>query len=67
LEIDIHPYIKGVTFKTIWKHRLQRKLGRVFANFASLDDLIRMKRASGRPKDKEDLKILLQLKKKRKK
>jgi predicted nucleotidyltransferase len=67
LEIDIHPYVKGVTFKTIWKHRMQKKLGRVFANFASLDDLIKMKRAAGRPKDKQDLKALLELKKRKKK
>jgi hypothetical protein len=31
--------------------------------FASLDDLIRMKKATGRPKDREDLKYLLKLKK----
>lgn len=66
LEIDIHPYVKGVTFKTIWKHRMQKKLGKVFANFASLDDLIKMKRAAGRPKDKQDLKILLELRKRSK-
>jgi hypothetical protein len=30
--------------------------------FASLDDLIRMKKAAGRPKDIEDLKYLIKLK-----
>jgi predicted nucleotidyltransferase len=32
--------------------------------FASLDDLIKMKRAAGRAKDIEDLKFLLKLKRK---
>jgi hypothetical protein len=31
-------------------------------NVASLTDLIRMKRAAGRPKDREDLRVLLKLK-----
>ncbi len=62
LEIDIHPYVEGVTFETIWKHRVRKKLGKIMTNFASLDDLIKMKRAAGRPKDKQDLKVLLKLK-----
>lgn len=31
--------------------------------YASLDDLITMKKAAGRPKDMEDLKVLLRLRK----
>ena len=67
LEIDIHPYVKGVTFKTVWKHRLRRKIGKVSSHFASLDDLIKMKKAAGRAKDKQDLKVLLEIKKRKKK
>lgn len=67
LEIDIHPYVKGATFETIWKHRVRKKMGKTMVNFASLDDLIRMKRAAGRPKDKQDLKVLQALKKMKKK
>lgn len=67
LEIDIHPYVKGSTFTTIWKHRVQKRMGKTLVNFASLDDLIKMKKAAGRPKDKQDLKILLELKKRKKK
>jgi predicted nucleotidyltransferase len=63
LETDIHPSVGGVTFKDVWKHKVREKLYDIPANFASLDDLIKMKRAAGRPKDKEDLKYLLHIRK----
>ncbi len=62
-ETDIHPFIKGATFETVWKNRVKAKIGNTFVWFASLKDLIRMKRAAGRAKDLEDLKYLLKLKK----
>ena len=67
LEVDIHPFVKGARFEDIWKHKVKAKIGKATAYFASLDDLIKMKKAAGRPKDKEDLKMLLKLKRKRKK
>jgi predicted nucleotidyltransferase len=66
LEIDLHPFVKGVEFIDVWKHKVKDKIGKTDAYFASLDDLIRMKKAAGRPKDKEDLKVLLRLKKRKK-
>jgi predicted nucleotidyltransferase len=39
-------------------------MGNTFVWFASLDDLIKMKKAAGRAKDHEDLKYLLRLKRK---
>ena len=63
VETDIHPNAKGVTFEKIWKNKVKAKFGRTFAWFASLDDLITMKKAASRPQDLEDLKYLLQLKK----
>ncbi len=63
-ETDIHPFVKGVTFKTVWKNRVKAKIGDTFVWFASLKDLIRMKNAAGRPKDLEDLKYLKKLKNK---
>lgn len=63
VETDIHPYVKGVSFDTVWKNKVKAKFGETFAWFASLNDLIKMKRAAGRPKDREDLKYLLRLKK----
>ena len=62
LETDIHPFVAGVTFSTVWRNRVQSRVGRTATNFASLNDLIRMKRAAGRPKDREDLRVLLKLK-----
>lgn len=61
LETDIHPFVKGTTFKTVWKNKVKAKFGNTFVWFASLEDLIKMKRAAGRPRDLEDLKYLLQL------
>ena len=63
VEADIHPFVTGVSFGRIWRHRVEAALGRTKAYFASLDDLIAMKRAAGRPKDREDLKYLTRLRK----
>ncbi len=62
VETDIHPYVKGVSFDEVWKNKVKSKFGDTFAWFASLDDLIKMKKAAGRPKDIEDLKYLIKLK-----
>jgi hypothetical protein len=58
VEADIHPFVKGVSFEEIWGRRIQDRIGQTPACFASLDDLIRMKEAAGRPKDLEDLRVL---------
>ncbi|MBI3333746.1 MAG: hypothetical protein HYZ93_06630 [Candidatus Omnitrophica bacterium] len=63
VEADIHPFVAGVSFNRIWRHKVKAKFGRTEAYFPSLNDLIAMKRAAGRPKDREDLKYLLRLKK----
>ena len=63
VETDMHPFVKGVSFDEVWKNRVKAKFGDTFVWFASLDDLIKMKKAAGRPKDREDLKYLLKLKK----
>lgn len=67
LETDIHPFVAGVTFDEVWRNRVKDKIGETPAFFASLDDLIRMKQAAGRPKDQEDLRILKKLKQKKEK
>lgn len=65
VETDIHPFVTGIKFSEVWKNKVRAELGGVKVNFASLDDLIKMKKAVKRQKDKEDLKVLLELKKKK--
>lgn len=64
VEADIHPFVAGVRFDRAWRNKIKALYGRTPVSFASLDDLIRMKKAAGRPKDREDLKYLLRLRKK---
>ena len=66
VEADIHPFITGITsFEEIWKNRIEGAIGGVSVFFTDLDSLITMKEAAGRPKDLEDLKYLLEIKKKK--
>lgn len=62
LQTDVHPFVKGVTFEQVWANRVSGMLGETPTAFASLDDLIAMKKAAGRPKDVEDLRVLQELK-----
>ena len=63
VETDIHPFVKGASFTEVWKNKIKAKFGNTFVYFASLGDLIKMKKAAGRAKDLEDLKYLKRLKK----
>ncbi len=62
VETDIHPFVEGVTFDEVWSRKVADAIGSTPAWFASLDDLIAMKKAAGRERDREDLKALLKLK-----
>ena len=61
LQTDVHPFVKGVTFDRVWENRVPGVIGETPTAFASLDDLIAMKEAAGRPKDLEDLRVLREL------
>ena len=61
VETDIHPFVTGITFDEVWKNKKTGKIGNISVHFASLKDLIKMKKAAGREKDKEDLKVLRKL------
>jgi predicted nucleotidyltransferase len=61
LETDIHPFVKGVTFEQVWKNRIPGKIENTEVYFPSLKDMIRMKKAAGRAKDREDLMYLRKL------
>ena len=63
IETDFHPIVTGITFERVWKNKVKAKFGDTYVWFASLDDLIIMKKAASRPKDIEDLKFLKQIKK----
>lgn len=63
VESDIHPIVKGITFERVWRNKVKARFGKTFVWFASLDDLITMKKAASRVKDIEDLKYLRELKK----
>jgi predicted nucleotidyltransferase len=63
VETDIHPMVKGITFERVWRNKVKARFGKTFVWFASLDDLIAMKKAASRAKDIEDLKYLCELKK----
>jgi predicted nucleotidyltransferase len=65
VETDIHPFAAGVTFDQVWENRISGTFGKEEVYYASLDDIIMMKEAAGRPKDLEDLKALKILKKKK--
>jgi predicted nucleotidyltransferase len=66
VETDIHPFVTGITFNQVWENRIYGTFGKEKVYYASLDDLIIMKEAAGRPKDLEDLKVLKILKEKKK-
>ena len=64
VEVDIHPFVKGITFNEVWKNRITAKFENTEVFFPSLDDMIKMKKASGRAIDLEDLKYLTKIKEK---
>lgn len=65
VEADFHPFVKGARFEDIWKNRIRAKFGNTEVYFPSLDDMINMKRAAGRAKDREDLKYLKKIRDKK--
>jgi len=61
-DVDIHPNAKGVdTFQAL-KNKFPGLFEGISTHFASLDDLIQMKKAANRPKDQEDLRYLEEIK-----
>jgi hypothetical protein len=66
LQTDIHPFVKGAAFEQVWKGRISGAIDGVPTFFAGLDDLIERKRAANRPKDREDLRVLEEIRKRAK-
>jgi len=65
--IDLLNQIDGVHFEEAWPHRkkveLEAELSLIPINYLDLENLIKNKAASARPKDLDDLKYLKSLKK----
>jgi hypothetical protein len=56
--VDLIKSIDGVRFETAWKNRVRANIGGRVVNLISRRDLMRNKRASGRPQDLLDLEWL---------
>jgi hypothetical protein len=66
LRTDIHPFVAGVTFEEAWKRSLKTEIKGVTVFVPSLDVLIKMKKAAGKPKDREDIRVLEKIREKQK-
>ncbi len=61
LRTDVHPHVLGADFDGVLDRAVHTEIEGVAVRVASLEDLISMKRAAGRPKDLQDLKALEKL------
>lgn len=58
LQIDVQTRTRGLVFATAWKNRQKIKSAGVTVPLTTRADLIRSKRAAGRPVDLEDIRLL---------
>jgi len=58
VRVDVLTRVKGIQFDPSWKNGVDLVVERVAIHCLSLDDLIKSKKAAGRPGDIEDIKIL---------
>ncbi|MEZ4754469.1 MAG: DUF6036 family nucleotidyltransferase [Bdellovibrionota bacterium] len=66
VRVDIITRISGVTFATAWKNKTFSKLYNEKVPFIGLNELIRSKKAAGRPQDLLDLDNLMMVKRTKK-
>ena len=64
--IDLLLDVKGVRFGTAWAKRLRGQYGSVTANWMDIDTLIRAKRGIDSPRHQEDVRVLREVKRLRK-
>ena len=60
VRIDVQVRTPGVTFADAWERKVQREVAGIRYWLLSREDLIAAKRAAGRPKDLEDVRVLEQ-------
>lgn len=65
LRVDMLTSVQGCGFKRAWKNKELGTYGAENVSFIGLDDLIKIKKVTGRALDKIDLGLLLKAKKKR--
>lgn len=58
IRIDILTSIDGCTFVNAWKRRVRLQLGEVTCYVLGRNDLLRAKRATGRPQDLRDIELV---------
>ncbi len=58
VRVDLVTSIGGCTFKQVWKNRVKGIYGSQRVHLIGSNELIRSKRAAGRPQDKADLELL---------
>jgi hypothetical protein len=58
IRIDLITSLEGVSFKEIWENRREEYYGKEKVFVIGLKELIKTKKASNRPQDKLDLKVL---------
>lgn len=56
--IDLMTTLSGLDFEAAWERRVTHRVGARDIPFLGREDLVRNKRASGRPKDLADLAVL---------
>lgn len=61
LQVDVHPFVTGADFEDVWARSEVTTILDVPLRVPCLDDLIAMKKATGRPKDIDDLVYLTAL------
>ena len=66
-DVDIHPFATGIDTEQALKNKKAGLFEEIPSYFASLDDLITMKKAAGRPKDLDDLEHLEEIKRQKQK
>ena len=67
LKADTHPSVKGTSFRKAWRNKVETNIEGIKVFVPSLDNLIDMKKAAGRPVDMLDLEYLRELKFRREK
>jgi predicted nucleotidyltransferase len=58
LRIDILTYVEGVDFQEVWNRSIPAHIADVPVRYPCLEDVLAMKLAAGRPKDKWDARAL---------